>query len=59
MQSFSLGGGYVNFISADENQERAREVYGAKKYQRLVELKNKYDPHNFFRLNQNIKPETR
>ena len=31
-------------------------IYGEEKYQRLVEIKNKYDPQNLFRLNQNIKP---
>jgi len=33
-----------------------RTAYGAKRYERLVALKNKYDPSNLFRLNQNIKP---
>ena len=36
--------------------KRIKAAYGAEKYQRLVTLKNKYDPTNFFRLNQNIKP---
>ena len=35
--------------------QRVREAY-APNYERLVALKNKYDPTNFFRLNQNIKP---
>jgi FAD/FMN-containing dehydrogenase len=47
---------YVNFLM-DEGEERIREAYGPKKYERLKALKNKYDPGNFFRLNQNIPPD--
>ena len=46
---------YVNVLS-DDVDERVREAYGPN-YERLVALKNKYDPTNFFRLNANIKPE--
>jgi FAD/FMN-containing dehydrogenase len=46
---------YVNFLG-DEGSERVREAYGAEKYQRLAELKRKYDPTNAFRMNQNIAP---
>lgn len=46
---------YVNFMS-DETQDKVASAYGAETYARLVTLKNKYDPSNFFRLNQNIKP---
>jgi hypothetical protein len=53
---FSMGSGYVNFASADETQQRVVATYGDKKYKKLVDLKRKYDPDNFFRLNQNIKP---
>jgi hypothetical protein len=49
-------GAYVNFLQ-DEGKQRVREVYGIEKYNRLRELKRKYDPTNFFRLNQNISPE--
>ena len=48
-------GVYVNFL-ADEPQSAVEAAYGSKKYPRLVALKNKYDPTNFFCLNQNIKP---
>jgi FAD/FMN-containing dehydrogenase len=48
-------GVYVNFLS-DEPQEQVRAAYGREKYQRLVALKNKYDPTNLFRMNQNIRP---
>ena len=54
MQPFSAGV-YVNFLG-DEGEERARAAYGPTKFDRLVSLKNKYDPTNFFRINQNIKP---
>lgn len=56
IRPFSLGGVYVNFLSADDGEERVRAAYGAAKYERLVQLKSKYDPHNLFQLNQNIKP---
>jgi FAD/FMN-containing dehydrogenase len=55
MQPFSTGGVYSNFLSADEGEERVRAAYGAN-YERLVALKNKYDPTNLFRVNQNIRP---
>ena len=45
-----------NFIEPDEGIARLRESYGEDKYQRLVELKGKWDPDNAFRLNQNIAP---
>ena len=48
-------GVYVNFLG-DEGQERVRQSYGAEKYDRLQALKQKYDPDNFFRINQNISP---
>lgn len=47
---------YVNFLM-DEGEERVREAYGPEKYDRLKALKRKYDPENFFRLNQNIPPD--
>ena len=49
---------YVNFLM-DEGEERIREAYGAEKYARLKALKRRYDPDNFFRLNQNIPPDDR
>jgi FAD/FMN-containing dehydrogenase len=58
MQPCSTGGVYVNYLGreADEGPERIEAAYGPEKYSRLVALKNKYDPTNLFRLNQNIKP---
>ncbi|WP_255771323.1 FAD-binding oxidoreductase [Pseudarthrobacter sulfonivorans] len=49
-------GVYVNFLM-EEGQERVRQAYGAAKYERLKALKRQYDPTNFFRLNQNIRPD--
>jgi FAD/FMN-containing dehydrogenase len=46
---------YVNFLM-DEGEERIRQAYGAERYARLKALKRKYDPDNFFRINQNIPP---
>jgi FAD/FMN-containing dehydrogenase len=51
---FSAGRVYVNYLG-EEGEDRVREAYGPN-YDRLVALKHKYDPTNFFRLNQNIKP---
>ena len=47
---------YTNFLM-DEGEERVRRAYGADKYERLKALKRRYDPDNFFRLNQNIPPK--
>jgi len=56
MQQFSTGGVNVNFLTGEEGDKRIRAAYGEANYERLVELKNKYDPQNMFRLNQNIPP---
>ncbi len=53
-QPFAADGVYVNFLG-DEGEDRVRTSFG-KNYDRLVEIKKKYDPTNLFRLNQNIKP---
>jgi FAD/FMN-containing dehydrogenase len=55
MQPFSAGGAYINYMG-DEGEDRVRAAYSPAKYERLVGLKNRYDPTNMFRLNQNIKP---
>jgi FAD/FMN-containing dehydrogenase len=55
LHPYSAGGAYVNFLMGDEGEDRVKKTYG-ENYQRLVEIKNKYDPNNFFRVNQNIKP---
>ena len=47
-------GAYVNYLGADEPAERVKGAYGAN-YARLQAVKAKYDPENFFRMNQNIR----
>lgn len=54
VQPFATGSPYLNFM-ASEGADQVRAAYGGN-YQKLVELKRKYDPTNLFRLNQNIKP---
>ncbi len=54
MQPFLEDGVYVNYMGEDEGEARVKAAYGPN-YERLVALKKKYDPTNFFRLNQNIK----
>lgn len=54
MRSFARGV-YVNYLGVGEGHDRVRAAYGPK-YEKLVALKDKYDPTNFFRLNQNIQP---
>jgi hypothetical protein len=49
----SSGAAYVNFMMADEGDERVRATYGGN-YERLTHVKYKYDPENLFRMNQNI-----
>jgi FAD/FMN-containing dehydrogenase len=53
MRPFGTGGAYLNFTP---ETDRVRDAYGDAKYERLVALKDKYDPENLFRGNQNIKP---
>ena len=55
LHPYSAGGAYVNFMM-DEGDERIRATY-RENYDRLSAIKAKYDPENFFRVNQNIKPK--
>ena len=50
----AAGTAYINFMPEDE-LDRVEAAYGSN-YRRLVEVKRQYDPHNLFRLNQNVKP---
>lgn len=54
LHPFSAGGAYVNFMM-EEGNDRITATY-RDNYERLVAIKNKYDPTNLFRVNQNIKP---
>jgi FAD/FMN-containing dehydrogenase len=54
LHPYSAGGAYVNFMM-EEGQERVRASY-RDNYDRLVEIKSKYDPKNLFRVNQNLRP---
>jgi FAD/FMN-containing dehydrogenase len=54
LHPYSAGGAYVNFMM-DEGQERIRATY-RDDFERLVDIKNEYDPTNLFRVNQNIRP---
>jgi FAD/FMN-containing dehydrogenase len=54
LHPYSAGGAYVNFMM-DEGEDRVKATYGDN-YQRLVAIKDQYDPQNLFRMNQNIKP---
>ena len=58
MRKYSTGGTYINFLTADEGSDRMRAAYG-KNYDRLVEVKTKWDPQNLFRANKNIAPKQR
>lgn len=57
MRPFTMGSDYVNQIGleTEEGSERIKAAYGIN-YARLVAVKNKYDPTNLFRHNQNIRP---
>ena len=57
LRRFSTGGTYINFQTEDEGDDRVRSAYGPN-YNRLVELKTKWDPTNLFRVNKNIAPRT-
>jgi FAD/FMN-containing dehydrogenase len=58
VRPFSTGGNYLNFQTADEDEERVRATYGAN-FDRLVEVKERFDPENLFRSNRNIRPPAR
>jgi FAD/FMN-containing dehydrogenase len=55
IRPFSTGGSYINFQAADEGDDRIRASYGPN-FERLLEVKRRYDPDNLFRSNRNIRP---
>jgi hypothetical protein len=57
LHPYSLGGAYVNFMM-DEGVDRVKATY-RDNYDRLLGIKQKYDPNNFFRINQNIAPDAK
>jgi FAD/FMN-containing dehydrogenase len=54
-QPYTTGGAFLNFLG-EEGAARVRRAFGEDKYRRLVAIKDRYDPDNLFRLNQNIPP---
>jgi FAD/FMN-containing dehydrogenase len=58
MEPWSVSGGYVNYMQADEPIERVRAAFGDEAFERLQALKRRYDPNNVLRRNQNIPPLT-
>jgi FAD/FMN-containing dehydrogenase len=56
IEPWSLGGGYANYMQADEPLDRVRAAFGEQAFERLQALKHRYDPANVLRRNQNIPP---
>jgi FAD/FMN-containing dehydrogenase len=56
LRRFSTGGTYINFQTEDEGEDRLRAAYGDN-YERLAEVKAKWDPDNLFRMNKNVAPQ--
>lgn len=56
LHPYSMGGAYVNMMMADEGQDRVRASY-RHNYQRLTQIKARYDSDNVFHVNQNIRPQ--
>jgi FAD/FMN-containing dehydrogenase len=59
IEPWSVSGGYINYMQADEPIERVRAAFGAQAFERLQALKRRYDPNNVLRRNQNIPPQPR
>jgi FAD/FMN-containing dehydrogenase len=56
LEPWSISGGYMNYMQADEPTERVRAAFGDEAFKRLQALKRRYDPDNILRRNQNIPP---
>lgn len=59
IEPWSVSGGYINYMQADEPIERVRAAVGDRAFERLQALKRRYDPNNVLRRNQNIPPTSR
>jgi FAD/FMN-containing dehydrogenase len=57
LHPYSAGGAYVNFMM-EEGEARVKATYG-ENFDKLAAIKAKYDPHNLFKVNQNIKPSVK
>jgi len=57
IEPWSVSGGYVNYMQADEPTERVRAAFGDKAFARLQAVKRRYDPTNVLHRNQNIPPD--
>jgi FAD/FMN-containing dehydrogenase len=58
IEPWSVSGGYINYMQADEPIERVRAAFGEQAFERLQALKRRYDPNNDLRRNQNIPPRS-
>jgi FAD/FMN-containing dehydrogenase len=58
IEPWSVSGGYINYMQADEPIERVRAAFGDQAFERLQALKRRYDPNNVLRRNQNIPPRS-
>jgi FAD/FMN-containing dehydrogenase len=56
IEPWSVSGGYINYMQADEPITRLRAAFGDEAFERLQTLKRRYDPNNVLRRNQNIAP---
>ena len=56
LEPWSVSGGYMNYMQADEPIERVRAAFGDEAFERLQALKRRYDPDNVLHRNQNIPP---
>jgi FAD/FMN-containing dehydrogenase len=56
IEPWAVGGGYFNYMQADETADRVRAAFGDEAFARLQSLKARYDPDNVLRRNQNIPP---
>ena len=57
IEPWSVSGGYINYMQADEPAERVRASFGNQAFERLQALKRRYDPDNVLNRNQNIPPQ--